>query len=1790
MNYDDIVGGIVAGPRQPAAPVDPYDRAVERQIQDQQRATRAKAAAVGAVGVNPEQAANDARTGAALGWPADVVSRNREEADRAVYMDRVDRLAATAPKAAEAVSNPAVAKLASDDLEQLGLVELAGQKLSNLARSVAAALPAVGQGLWGVVRAAGENGVNPFNPGGYDTGVGRWVAEQARTYGGIQAGIASSWRPDTSASGPIERGVYGGVESLTQSLVTLPFGGPAALTVMAATEGGRSYSEARDKGLGPTRALQYGVTQGAIEAVTERMSIGALQKLISRQPGFLKTLGEFATKEAIGEQIATLLQDLNEHATLTPDKPLSQYMAERPSRALETLVATAVAAGGGGAIGGALRAVDQRRQKAEADARAGKAVADLLEQAGQSKLRERDPESFRQFVESVNPNADVFISAQSFAQSLPAGTSIERAAQLIPSLTEQLQIASATGADLQIPVSELAAAADIAAGMAPHLKTSPDAQSMTEATTYAQSDREAELQAEAQRIEAEAVVEERPAAAQLRDDILQAILKTGRFTRDVAQRYADLHGAFYSTLSDRLGVPLDRLYAEHQARWVAEIAGDVQTLDAEGRGAYDPVSRTIAMFAKADLSTALHESGHHFLNVLETLQKHPAMGRDFATLLNWFGMTAEQWAAADLEGKRAAHEQFARGFELYLREGQAPSTELAGVFSRFRSWLLAVYKKATQLNVDVSPEVRAVFDRMLATDAQIAAQQQAQQMAALFTDPAQAGMTAEEWAQYQANAAAATAEAVGDLERRALRDMAWFSRARDRRIRQFEREAGQIRDDVEKRISLEVAQEPIFAARAALEAAPVAERIPLDWLLSTFKNEQTVLDRIGELASRSSELSARDLEMVAEGFGFESAQQMVRALTEAGPPAPTVQALVDKYMLEHHAELSSPEAIAAKADRALLNEHRARMLATELNALNKATGRRPILLREARQHAQQALSQREVRKIKPGVFKTAAARAGRAAEVALRAGNTAEAASQKRNQLLSEELHREALRILDETDKIREELTRADKADIAPRYREQLDKLLELMDLRAAPSQRELDRRESLADWIAKQEAEGFTPDIDPALIEQASRKHPTQMSIEELRGIRDAARSIVHLGRLTTKLLTAAANREFAAAVDEIVDSVEKHATGKVEIRLDGRKTWRNVVRSFAAGGRKLSSLLRTLDGVRDHGVLQVLITLPMNRAATTEVAMQAQAAQQLAAIFKPVQALPGGLTGAKVDVPGVGSLARGERLSVLLNLGNAINRQRLQGGRRWTQSQVQAIVATLSPTELQFANELWSYLDSYWPQVAALQQAMTGVAPEKVEAEPFAVTLADGSTHMLRGGYYPIAYDTDAHGRSAALDAGEMAKDMMRGAFTRSTTRRGHTKARSEEVNRPVRLNLDVVGRHLTSVIHDLAFRPVLFDANRLLSAPAVDATIREHYGPEMVDALKNHLQAVAAGDMVQRDAVDRVLGGLMSNVTRATLGLSASTALAQLMGLSATASRVGIGATIKGAASVIARTAKFDNVAAEVREQSEFMRHRLTLSDAELGKRAALIAANHPVLAKAGQVRDDILFFAMNKTQQFVDVITWQAMHDKALADGATDVQAVELADAAVRESQATGHAVDKSDWQRKHPALMQFGSGLSSIFNVWAERAGQVNLSNPTSVGNFLGHTVLLVTAPAVLQALITELLRGGEPPEDWAAFLAGKTLSGWLSMVILGREAAGLVEGYDYRGPPSGKVLGILRRAGGHWARDDWEKFIADMAELSGLALGMPTVQAARTVRGIESGEGVGAAVFGPPKR
>jgi hypothetical protein len=123
----------------------------------------------------------------------------------------------------------------------------------------------------------------------------------------------------------------------------------------------------------------------------------------------------------------------------------------------------------------------------------------------------------------------------------------------------------------------------------------------------------------------------------------------------------------------------------------------------------------IKLFADANASTFIHETGHQWLEEMLRDASHAAapdaVKADTATVRKWLGMTEDQASPVTRQ-----HEKFARGFEQYMREGVAPSAGLARVFAQFKSWLSSIYASIKGLGTPINEDIRSVFDRLIAEE------------------------------------------------------------------------------------------------------------------------------------------------------------------------------------------------------------------------------------------------------------------------------------------------------------------------------------------------------------------------------------------------------------------------------------------------------------------------------------------------------------------------------------------------------------------------------------------------------------------------------------------------------------------------------------------------------------------------------------------------------------------------------------------------------------------------------------------------------------------------------------------------------------------------------------------------------------------------------------------------------------------------------------------------------------------------------------------------------------------
>lgn len=1242
-----------------------------------------------------------------------------------------------------------------------------------------------------------------------------------------------------------------------------------------------------------------------------------------------------------------------------------------------------------------------------------------------------------------------------------------------------------------------------------------------------------------------------------------------------------------------------------------ENRGQITFADTLGQGS------TISLLEHADLSTFFHELGHFMFEVQVDIATQPdapqGIKDDVNKLLKWFGVPGlDVWRAMSLEEQRPYHEQFARGFEAYLFEGKAPSLELSDTFARIRAWMINVYRALTGMKVQLTDEVRGVMDRLIASNEQIMAAEQARNFAPMYKSAEEMGATPAEWKAYQELAYATTQSAVSELDARSLRDMQWLNNAHTGELGRLQKDAKAKRDAVEAEVTAEVRAKPEYAVQRFLRYGelPEANRSREQRRIAEEAALQGTKINLGDLKEMYGEgpaapwrylptgphgmVTAKDgmhPELVSQLFGFKSADEMIRTILGAQPEANVIEGMTDQRTLERYGDLTDPTRMKAAANKAVHNELRARVLATELRALDKAANPRQdtgrvntkgskisiaVLPRAAKEFAHTIIARLKIRDVKPARFEAAEARNARAAAAKT---DLVERATEKRNQLVNNYATKEAYAALDEIDAGIAYFKRFDNKGtikaLSRDYLEQIYGILERYDLRALPLNT-ADKRKSLLEWVKDQEEQGFAPTIDKEILNEARRMPYKEMTVEEFRGMRDAIKNIEHLARLKQKLLTSKDKREFRAAADGLAASIIDNAPKTLPPRRSSDHglgvSVKSLFNTFTAIHRKFASFAREMDGWKDGGAAWELLVRNMNEKGTFETVENTKATRALMPMLEPVLKQWGRRLTMRQDFNGK-SYSPEERISLLLNMGNDTNMERVTTGENLSPQALQHIVSQLTPADIKFVNQVWAYLDTFKDQIGAKEIRVNGVAPEWVEARPFQLKLITGEVVDLRGGYYPIAYDPLLNEKAAAGNEADVYKQMSQGRYARAQTRRGHIESRVESTGRPLRFDFaQVLANHISQVVHDLAWHEYMIDANRLMRDPAIENAMRNHYGVEVIKEMKDTLRDITIGPL-NVDKGSQFLNYMRYGTTISGLALNVFNSLQNMTGITQSFARVGSKWMVKGIAHWAGDTITLQNSMKKVYEMSPMMAERArTGGNRELSE----------LKGKVGGEFDDsklmaVYWYLNNKTQQIVDIPTWWGAYEKAMAEDKMDEgKAIALADQAVLDAQGGGQLKDLSGIQRGSAGLKlltTFYGFFNTTYNLTAESYGRTDFKKPGDVLLFGADMLLLYSIPALLSSLLKGWLQDDLEKRRLLKRIASDQLNYMLGTMVglrevnAGAQAAAGLSTMGYTGPAGTRIFNDLYLLGVqiHQGRLD-ENFWKALNNTAGILLHYPAGQ------------------------
>ena len=210
--------------------------------------------------------------------------------------------------------------------------------------------------------------------------------------------------------------------------------------------------------------------------------------------------------------------------------------------------------------------------------------------------------------------------------------------------------------------------------------------------------------------------------------------------------------------------------------------------------------RIISIFKTADRSTFLHEMGHVFfddIQKLASMENAPEqLVTDWNKLKEWSG-----WVDGENVDNTNAHEKFARGWESYLRSGEAPTSALQRVFRQFSKWLTYIYRSVQRLGGEVPTDIKDVMARMIATQEDIEAYAEQQQLEQFEKTELYKQLSEQDQARMQSYIADVKEKAKERVMRKLMKELD------NRPIKEWEEEKDAIQIEIEKQL---IEQYPIY--------------------------------------------------------------------------------------------------------------------------------------------------------------------------------------------------------------------------------------------------------------------------------------------------------------------------------------------------------------------------------------------------------------------------------------------------------------------------------------------------------------------------------------------------------------------------------------------------------------------------------------------------------------------------------------------------------------------------------------------------------------------------------------------------------------------------------------------------------------------------------------------------------------------------------------------------------------------------------------------------------------------
>lgn len=1221
------------------------------------------------------------------------------------------------------------------------------------------------------------------------------------------------------------------------------------------------------------------------------------------------------------------------------------------------------------------------------------------------------------------------------------------------------------------------------------------------------------------------------------------------------------------------------------------------TWDEEGKA-------IISLFEGADMSTVIHEAvGHYFI---ENLMREGAlpnateqMKKDRQTMLDYAGVTKD-WDSLSQEEKTAAHERWAEAAETYMLEGKAPSKELQPVFNRFKKWLLAVYNavfsdKRSKNAVPINDEVRQVFDRMLASEEQISEMERIDGYFSALPDVVLDALSETRKQMLRNFAAKAHNKAVQLLTKESLVN---FNQERKDRIQKY-------REDVEPQVKEAIAKQPLYMA---------SEQI-LD-IASDLKTAKGVANRYLEGNFDESKMATFD--MIAEANGFTSGDELAKTIISEPSFNGAVNRHIDEMVQDAFPDIYKERGLAEEAARdAMYNDESGLLINTEAQLIeDKAQG----LLkgqRDAETLRKLAVARRQTAKIQAQMdlqnrvklkealntqkYITAERNAAAKAAVALENDDYSAAVRYKNVQAFNHACVVESVRLRNQYAKWQNYFRKQAKAKRETWGNErnfiQAAAIMERFGYKRKDYS-DFEKTETLSDYLNDMDdlydnvaVADWIMDEDVSITNPRERMTASQLEdvVNALKNIKAIAKQEMSINALQK----GATYAEFKAEAQETLNKLK--TIWKPQVGVAQQPT---VMEKLKASLRSTDNLFEMMDDWQ-YGFFSKHFGAAIREAADNETRKILEYEEKTAQAYRewlPDKAAEKAADyQEKYDELGT-SVDKHVLLKMLMNLGNESSARVLcstrpvgfENSALWIDGDIvqtkinllDFLGRNLTEADIKYAQAKIDIAEMYWSEMEALETRWTGFSPKKVEASPVELTLSDGKTVVMRGGYFPLMRDGDTGSKHAGQEV-ISDTDPRQGRNIRTmSTRRGHLKERVK-AKYPVNLKRGAEFNVAMDAIHDLCFREVMGDFRKIMNDQEMYTLIKEKLGLADFSAFKEYLERAANPQGTNSGSVGESWMGSVANWLRArtvnaAIMLNLKTAVQNL----GNPLLYGNAVDGFGYSDVVAAVSNYSmnmQLAEGYKSAKEFvyskapwMKERSVLPDISLRDMKEMESLN-PIEKKAVEFGTRLLV----ATDNLFAIPVWMQAYGKKIRAGAGEAEAVDFANTVIRRTLGSSRVTEVAPLLRGGPMLKLFTTFqgfFNTQYNQWA-REYNIFLKEKDIM-----RLTSFVGAKFVMFAFINLMLSAEDPFEEdkdeyqkiskelltYPMSLAGPV--GQVGNAIWSRALG--MQTYGYRMTAVQGTIEQMERAAGkvqkvYQGKADYDELVEPTATFVGTALGVP---------------------------